>query len=110
MKNMSLDFKKGNGLIPAVIQDNKNGEVYMLAFMNEKALQKTIKTGWVYFWSRSRQHLWMKGEESGNKFMVKDINSDCDKDSILVKVELFGSSACHTGNKSCFYTKLAGKI
>jgi len=106
----SINFTKNNGLVPAIIQDYQTGDVYMLGYMNEEALQKTIETEWVYFWSRSRQKLWMKGEESGNKLKVKEIYSDCDNDSILVKVELIGRNVCHTGNKSCFYTELGENI
>ncbi len=105
---LSIDFTKGNGLIPAVMQDYKSGDVYMLGYMNKESLQKTLETGWVYFWSRSRQKLWMKGKESGNKLKVKEIYFDCDMDSILVKVKLIGDNVCHTSNKSCFYIK-AGK-
>lgn len=107
---LSIDFEKGNGLVPAIVQDYKTGDVYMLGYMNEVALRKTLETSWVYFWSRSRQKLWMKGEESGNRLKVKDIYSDCDCDCLLVKVELVGSNVCHTGNKSCFYTKLGENI
>lgn len=110
MNKIKIDFKKSNGLIPTVIQSYENGEVLMLGYMNEKALQKTLQTRWVYFWSRSRQKLWMKGEKSGNKLKVKEVCSDCDEDSILVKVELIGSNVCHTGNKTCFYTKLGENI
>jgi len=102
-------FKK-NILIPAIIQDYKSGDIYMLGYMDEEALQKTLKTEWVYFYSRSRQKLWMKGEESGNKLKVKEIYSDCDNDSILVKVKLNGGNVCHTGSKSCFYTKLEANL
>ena len=102
----TIDFKKNEGLIPAIIQDYKSGDVYMLGFMNEEALQKTLETGLVYFWSRSRQKLWMKGEESGNKLKIKDMYSDCDNDSLLIKVELIGNNVCHTGNKSCFYEEV----
>lgn len=102
----SLDFTKGNGLMPTIIQDYKSGDVYMLGYMNKESLQKTFETRWVYFWSRSRKKLWMKGEESGNKLHVKGIYVDCDKDSLLLKVELIGENVCHTGNKSCFYTKM----
>lgn len=101
---------KRNGLVPAIIQDYKSGEILMLGYMNDESLRKTLETERVYFWSRSRQKLWMKGEESGNKLKVKEIYSDCDNDSILVKAELIGSNVCHTGNKSCFYTKLEEKI
>lgn len=107
---LSTNFTKGNGLIPAVMQDYKSGDVYMLGYMNEESLQKTLETGWVYFWSRSRHKLWMKGEESGNKLKVKEIYSDCDIDSVLIKVELIGRNACHTGNRSCFYTMLGENI
>ncbi len=105
-----LDFSKGNGLVPAIIQDCTSCEVLMLGYMNELALQKTLETGWVYFWSRSRQKLWMKGEESGNKLKVVELFSDCDTDSILIKAELVGKSVCHTGNKNCFFTKLGGAL
>lgn len=107
---LSMDFKKGNGLVPVIIQDYKTGDIFMLGYANDEALQKTIETGWIYFWSRNRQKLCMKGEESGNKLKVKEIYSDCDKDTLLVKVELIGRNACHTGNKTCFYTKLGKNI
>lgn len=107
---LSIDFTKNNGLVPAIIQDYKSGDVYMLGYMNEESIQKTIQTGLVYFWSRSRQKLWMKGEESGNKLKVKEIYSDCDNDTLLIKVELIGESVCHTGNKSCFHSKVGENI
>lgn len=103
---LSIDFTKNNGLVPVIIQDYKTGNVFMLGYMNREALQKTLESGWVYFWSRKRQKLWMKGEESGNKLKVKEIYSDCDNDSLLVKVELISNNVCHNGNKSCFYTRL----
>lgn len=99
---MKLDFKKGNGLIPAVIQDFKTQEVLMLGYINKEALKKTKASGWVYFWSRSKKRLWMKGGTSGNKLKVKNIFVDCDGDTLLIKVELIGTNACHTGNKTCF--------
>ncbi|HSW97517.1 MAG TPA: phosphoribosyl-AMP cyclohydrolase [Candidatus Saccharimonadales bacterium] len=105
-----IDFTKNNGLVPVIIQDYKTGHIYMLGYMNEVALKKTIKTNWVYFWSRSRKKLWMKGEESGNKLQVEEILTDCDTDSLLVKVSLQGTNVCHTGNKSCFFTDLEGKL
>jgi len=107
MKNMTLDFKKGNGLIPAIIQDNKTGAVLMLGYMNSEALQKTKATGLVNFWSRSRQKIWLKGEESGNKLKVKSISTDCDYDTILIKADLMGSAVCHTGSYSCFFNDLS---
>lgn len=100
MKNI-IDFKKLNGLVPAIIQDYKSGEVLMLGFMNQQAFEKTFQTKWVYFWSRKRNKLWLKGEESGNKLKVKEILIDCDKDTLLLEVELIGKSVCHTGSKSC---------
>lgn len=106
----SIEFTKNNGLVPAIIQDYQTGDIYMLGYMNEDSLQKTLETKWVYFWSRSRKKLWMKGEESGNKLKVKVIYTDCDSDTILVKVELIDSNVCHTGNKSCFSTKLGGSV
>ena len=102
IKNLKYD---SNGLIPAVIQDWKNGDVLMLAYMNEESLKKTIETGNTHFWSRSRNKLWKKGETSGNEQIVKEISYDCDNDTLLVKVEQKGV-ACHTGNRSCFYSKL----
>src|SRR3989344_2620519 len=101
---MRLDFKKGNGLIPAIIQDFITGEVLMLGFMNEESFNKTLETNLVYFYSRSRKKLWLKGEESGNKLKVKEIFIDCDNDSLLIKVELVGRAVCHTGARSCFKT------
>ncbi len=106
MKNINIDFGKGNGLVAAVVQDYKSGDVLMLGFMNREALQKTLETRWVYFWSRSKNRLWMKGEESGNKLKVKEILKDCDDDSLLIKVDLIGKSVCHTGNKTCFYQEV----
>jgi len=92
-----------NNLIPTIIQDYKTLEVYMLGYTNKKSLDKTKKTGYVYFWSRSRNKLWMKGEESGNKLKVKKIAIDCDSDTLLIQVKLIGTNACHTGNKTCFF-------
>ena len=103
---ISIDFKKNNGLVPAVIQDYKSGEVYMLGYMNEESLRKTLESGFVHFWSRKRKRLWMKGEESGNKLLVKSVFADCDCDTLLIKVELVGKNVCHTGAISCFYTQL----
>jgi phosphoribosyl-AMP cyclohydrolase len=103
---MKLNFDKGNGLIPAVIQDFETGEILMLGFMNEEAYLKTKETSLVNFYSRTRQKLWLKGELSGDKLKVKEIFTDCDNDTILVKVELLGKAVCHTGAKSCFFEKL----
>jgi phosphoribosyl-AMP cyclohydrolase len=108
--NTSIDFTKQNGLVPAIIQDDASKEVYMMGFMNNDALQKTLDTGFVHFWSRSRKKLWMKGESSGNTLQVKKIYKDCDKDALLIMVKLIGSAVCHTGNKSCFFTELEKNI
>lgn len=97
------------GLVPAVIQDSRTGAVLMLGYMNREALRRTINSGKVWFWSRSRQVFWLKGETSGNYFTVCEIFGDCDADAILVKVTLKnGGVACHTGEYSCFFTPLSG--
>lgn len=93
------------GLVPVVIQDVDNGEVLMLAYMNADSLAKTLETGRTYFWSRSRQTLWMKGETSGHVQAVHEIRLDCDADTILIKVHQTGV-ACHTGNRSCFFEQV----
>jgi phosphoribosyl-AMP cyclohydrolase len=94
------------GLIPVIIQDVKDNEVLMLAYMNKPSLEKTITSGKTHFWSRSRQKLWQKGETSGNVQLVKEICYDCDGDTLLIKVEQLGPGACHTGNRTCFYRKI----
>ena len=94
------------GLIPAIIQDEKSGEVLMMAYMNKASLEKTVQGGKTCFWSRSRQEYWVKGETSGNVQLVKEILYDCDEDTLLVKVEQTGSGACHTGNRTCFFRKM----
>lgn len=93
-------------LIPTIIQDYKSKAVYMLGYSNDKSLKKTKISGYVCFWSRRRQKLWIKGEESGNKLKVKQIYFDCDQDTLLIKVQLIGKNVCHTGNLSCFFDKL----
>lgn len=96
-----------DGLIPAIIQDYSSGQVLMMAYMNEESLKRTVETGKTWFYSRSRQTLWMKGETSGHIQNVKEIRYDCDQDSLLVIVEQIGA-ACHTGHYSCFYRDLEG--
>ncbi len=103
---MQPDFKKGNGLIPAIVQDYYTKEVLMLAYMNKEAWDATLETQKAHFFSRSRKKLWQKGEESGNVQEVKEIRIDCDGDTVLLLVEQVGGAACHTGYKSCFYTRL----
>jgi phosphoribosyl-AMP cyclohydrolase len=100
-----LDFKKLDGLIPAIVQDATSGRVLMLGFMNEDAWQKTLETGCVTFYSRTRNKLWMKGETSGNRLVVKEIFNDCDDDTLLIKVNSIGPGVCHAGYESCFYRK-----
>ena len=101
---MKIDWQK-RPLIPAIVQDSESGEVLMLAYMNEEALQKTLETGFAHYFSRSRQKLWKKGESSGNVQKVEEILLDCDGDTILLKVKQSGP-ACHTGRRSCFFTDL----
>ena len=105
LKISELDFGKGGGLMPVVVQDFSNREVLMLAYANQEALEATIKTGYAYYWSRSRKGLWKKGETSGNKQRVQHVLVDCDGDSLIYLVDQTGV-ACHTGEKSCFYSEL----
>ena len=102
VKDLKYDRK---GLIPAIIQDYKGGEVLMLAYMNAESLRRTLKLGKTCFWSRSRKEYWIKGATSGNFQHVKSIAYDCDLDALLIKVRQIGV-ACHTGNRSCFYRKI----
>jgi len=102
---MKVDFEKNGGLVPVIVQDADTNEVLMLAYMNEEALKLTQESGYAHYFSRSRNKLWKKGESSGHTQEVKDILIDCDNDTILLKVKQNGV-ACHTGRKSCFFTKL----
>ena len=95
-----------DGLVPAIAQDSGNGEVLMLAWMNREALDCTLAEGRAIYWSRSRQRLWRKGEESGNVQELEDIRLDCDGDTVLLKVRQLGGIACHTGRRHCFYRRL----
>ena len=95
---IQLDFAKGGGLLPAIAQDWKTGDVLMLAYINEEAWNETLKTGNATYWTRSRQKLWRKGEESGNVQKVKEIYVDCDADTVIFKVEQIGGAACHDRN------------
>ena len=106
---MELDFSKLDGLLPAVIQDEKTGRVLMVGFMNEEAFRRTVETGFATFYSRSRNKLWLKGETSGHKLVVKEISTDCDQDAVLLKCEALGPGVCHEGYESCFVRKLDGK-
>ena len=101
-----LDFAKGGGLVTAIAQDDATGEILMVAFMNEEAFDRTVETGEVHYWSRSRKELWYKGEESGNTQQLKSMYIDCDGDVVLLKVKQKGGAACHTGRVSCFFRRL----
>lgn len=103
---IELDFSKGNGLIPAIAQDYKSGKVLMMAYINKESWAKSLETGEVHYWSRSRQELWHKGVQSGNVQKIKEIYVDCDEDTVLFKVEQIGGAACHLGYKSCFFRKV----
>lgn len=107
---MKLDFDKMGGLVPAIIQDAETGKVLMLAYMNTIAWEKTLETGKAWFYSRSRDKQWMKGEESGNVQIVKEVFVDCDDDTVLLKVEQVGKAACHKGYTSCFFRKVNGDV
>jgi phosphoribosyl-AMP cyclohydrolase len=108
---VELNFEKGEGLVPAIVQDYRTKDVLMLAYMNKESWSKTLETGKATYWSRSRNTLWVKGETSGNIQLVKDIMIDCDSDTVLLKVEQVGGAACHTGYNTCFYRKLSdGKV
>ncbi len=105
-EKIALDFKKGNGLLPAIAQDGASGKVLMLAYINEAAWLKTLETGEAHYWSRSRQELWHKGGTSGNVQIIREILADCDDDTVLFRVEQVGGAACHTGRETCFHKKI----
>ena len=108
---IKLDFEKSNGLIPAVIQDYKSGEVLMLGFMSPESWKKSLDDGEVVYFSRTKKRLWKKGETSGHVQKIKEIYVDCDSDTLLIKVEQIGGAACHTGHRSCFYRRVSdGKL
>ena len=103
MTTEALDFSKMEGLLPGIVQDARTGQVLMLGFLNEQSYQKTLESGFVTFWSRTRQKLWMKGESSGNRLRVVEAATDCDQDTILFRVEVEGDGlVCHEGTVSCF--------
>jgi len=105
---IELNFDKMGGLVPAIIQDHRSGEVLMLGFMNKEAWLATLETGRATFFSRTRNKLWVKGETSGHTQEVKEIFVDCDDDTVLLKIEQRGGAACHTGQRSCFYRQVDG--
>jgi len=106
MSELEIDFARGQGLIPAIVQDWKTGEVLMVAYMNAESWGKTQEMGQACFWSRSRQKLWLKGETSGHVQIVKEAYIDCDNDALLLKVEQVGGATCHTGYRSCFHRRI----
>jgi phosphoribosyl-AMP cyclohydrolase len=105
--NQTIDFEKMRGLAPAIVQDAVSGEVLMLGFMNQSALERTLVGGYVTFYSRTRNELWTKGETSGNRLKVISASTDCDRDSLLFRVEVEGAGkVCHEGTRSCFTKKI----
>lgn len=105
MSNLKLDFEKQDGLVPVIVTEHGTGEVLMLAYMNEASYQKTLETGQMWYWSRSRNALWLKGETSGHFQTVRTIKADCDLDTLLISVDQIGP-ACHTGAHSCFFNEI----
>ena len=103
---IELEFSKGNGLVPAIAQDYRSGKVLMLAYINRASWEKTLETGEVHYWSRSRRELWHKGGTSGHVQKIREIYTDCDNDTVLFRVEQAGGAACHLGYESCFHKKV----
>jgi phosphoribosyl-AMP cyclohydrolase len=103
---IDLDFSKGSGLLPAIAQDYRSGKILMLAYINKASWERSLKTGEVHYWSRSRKEIWHKGETSGNIQKIREIYVDCDNDTVLFKVEQVGGAACHLGFESCFHKKV----
>jgi phosphoribosyl-AMP cyclohydrolase len=108
MEAIEIDFAKAGGMVAGIVQDAKSGEVLMLGFLNDESYRKTLETGFVTFWSRTRSKLWMKGETSGNRLKVVSMATDCDNDALLFKVEVEGDGlVCHEGTVSCFTKPIA---
>jgi phosphoribosyl-AMP cyclohydrolase len=103
---IDLDFSKGSGLLPAIAQDYRSGKILMLAYINKASWEKSLETGEVHYWSRTRKEIWHKGETSGNIQKIREIYVDCDNDTVLFKVEQVGGAACHLGFESCFHRKV----
>jgi len=106
MDKTDIDFTKGGGIVPVIIQDFASGEVLMLAYMNEEAYRLSRSTGFAHYWSRSKGRIWKKGESSGHVQEIKEIRIDCDRDTILMKVKQVGDAACHEGYRSCFFRRV----
>lgn len=104
-----IDFTKGGGLVPVIVQDDESGAVLMLAYMNREAYERTIASGYACYWSRSRRALWVKGETSGNVQEVRAVHVDCDGDTLLLRVVQHGGAACHEGYPSCFFRRRSGE-
>jgi phosphoribosyl-AMP cyclohydrolase len=108
MTDTQIDFDKMDGLVPGIVQDARTREVLMVGFLNEESYRKTLDSGFVTFWSRTRQKLWMKGETSGNRLRVLEAATDCDRDTLLFRVEVEGDGlVCHEGTVSCFTRPIA---
>lgn len=106
--NAAIDFEKMDGLVPGIVQDARTGEVLMLGFLNQTSYARTLESGFVTFWSRTRQKLWMKGETSGNRLRVVSASTDCDNDTILFRVQVEGDGlVCHEGTVTCFTRRIA---
>jgi phosphoribosyl-AMP cyclohydrolase len=108
MKTYKIDFEKGKEIVPVIVQSYSDGDVLMLAYMNEEAFSLSQTTGFAHYWSRSKNRIWKKGESSGHLQIIKEIFLDCDSDTILIKVEQIGEAACHEGYKSCFFRRIEG--
>jgi phosphoribosyl-AMP cyclohydrolase len=106
VESVNIDFDKAGGLVPAIIQDHRSGDILMLGFMNSASLAETQSSGEVVFFSRSRNKLWKKGESSGHVLKVRELRVDCDADALLVRVEAIGPGVCHKGYRRCFFRKL----
>ncbi len=104
-----MELKFHDGLIPAIIQEKRSGKVLMLGYMNQEAYQTTLSSGYVTFFSRSRERLWTKGETSGHRLRVREVHVDCDGDTILIQADLTGPGCCHLGYKSCFFRQIMPK-
>ncbi len=102
----TLNFAKGDGLLPAIVQDYATNEVLMMAYINEEAWRRTLETGKAHFWRRARSALWLKGESSNHVQLVREILVDCDEDTVIYKVEQVGGAACHKGYRSCFFRRV----
>lgn len=107
--DLPIDFAKGDGLVPVIVQDDATGNVLMLAYMNRESLERTIATGLATYWSRSRKAFWVKGETSGHRQKVRALHVDCDGDTVLLRVEQEGGAACHEGYPTCFFRRREGE-